>query len=107
MGDMFQFNVELYKFNKDRQNSLVVKYEDMIADHRGHVIKIAKFMGYNLSDSVVDYIVEKTKKKEMKKDMDAFTQKMVPGKNFTLVRKGIVGDWVNYFSQEQSDYVDA
>ncbi len=107
-GDLFQNTVEWYNFNKDRANSLIIKYEDLKRDHRGHVIKLAKFLGYDLSDAVVDLITQKTSKKDMNKDFKALMTKDTPwdSKN-DFVRKGIVGDWVNYFSKEQSDYVDA
>ncbi len=114
-GDLFEITAEWYKFNKDRKNSLILKYEDMKKDHRGHVIKIAKFMGYDLSEPVIDLIVKKTSKEEMTQDMKKILAKHFPnakeepGKEapFQFVRKGVVGDWVNYFSQEQSEYVDA
>ncbi len=108
-GDFFDHNVNWYKFNKDRENSLILKYEDMKKDHRGHVIKIAKFIWCNLSNKVIDTIVEKTGKKNMGQEVNQMTSKMggwAKGKS-QLVRKGEVGDWVNYFSQEQSDYIDA
>ncbi len=108
-GDYFDTNVNWYKFNKDRENSLILKYEDMKKDPRGHVIKIAKFMDVELSDKVIDIIVEKTAKKNMGKEVNQVIEQMdgwAKGKS-EFVRKGIVGDWVNYFSKEQSDYIDA
>ncbi len=108
-GDYFETNTLWYKFNKDRENSLIVKYEDMKKDHRGHVIKIAKFMGFDLSDKVIDTIVEKTGKKNMGKEVNQAINKTYgwASEKSEFIRKGIVGDWVNYFSQEQSDYIDA
>ncbi len=115
-GDLFEITTEWYKFNKDRENSLIIKYEDMKKDHRGHVIKIAKFMGFDLSDKVIDTIVHKTSKNEMREDMNQFYAQLFPSaqrqlegekRKFQFVRKGIVGDWTNYFSKEQSEFVDA
>ncbi len=118
-GDIFDVTAKWYKFNKDRNNSLVLKYEDMKKDHRGHVIEIAEFMGFHLSDKVIDLIVQKTCKQQMREDTNEFLKKTLSsrpsGKGerskkasapFQFVRKGEVGDWVNYFSQEQSEYVD-
>ncbi len=59
-GDFSKFTSKWYKFNKDRENSLVIKYEDMQKDRRGHILKIANFMGYQVSEKVVEYILEKT-----------------------------------------------
>ncbi len=107
-GDYFQHTVEWYKFNKDRANSLVIKYEDMLKDHKAFVIKIATFLGHQLSDSLLEQIVQKSSLQDMKKDFNVFffRSPVWEGKS-EFIRKGIVGDWVNYFSPEQSDFVDA
>ena len=107
-GDYFEHIAEWYKFNKDRENSLVLRYEEMKEDHRGHVIKIAKFIGEDPSDKAIDIIVEKSTVKEMSKKYQPLLQNSswkIERSNF--IRKGEVGDWVNYFSKEQSDYIDA
>ena len=104
-GDYFEHTANWYKFNKDRKESLILVYEDMKKTHRDHVIKIAKFLGYDLSDKVTDIIVKRTTFKDMSK-----TVKDYPGwksERSSFIRKGEVGDWVNYFSEEQSKYIDA
>ncbi len=108
-GDYFKVNAEWYKFNKDRENSLVVKYEDMKKDHRGHVIKIAKFLGVDLDEKTIDRIVEESTIKSMSKKFEVVEKDDETWKSerSNFIRKGIVGDWVNYFSKEQSEYVDA
>ena len=108
-GDYFQINADWYKFNKERENSLILTYEEMKKNHRAHVIKIAKFIGQDLSDKAVDLIVEKSTVKNVSpKFKTLFETNPVWNLNRSLfVRKGIVGDWVNYFSKEQSEYVDA
>ena len=108
-GDYFEHNANWYKFNTDRENSLILRYEEMKEDHRGHVIKIAEFLGYDLSDKVIDLIVEKSSFRHMSKKINT-ALKEVPGwksDRSNFIRKGEVGDWVNYFSEEQSAYVDA
>ncbi len=106
-GDFFDFTRKWYKFNKDREISLVLKYEDMKKDPRGHVIKLAKFMDHNISDKVVEYILQKTSVPVMKGEVNIASKKEdCIYQGVKLVRKGQVGDWVNYFSKEQSDLVD-
>ena len=108
-GDYFEHNADWYKFNKDRKESLILCYEDMKKDHRGHVIKIAKFLGYDLSEKVIDVIVEKSTVKYMAKNINSRMQG-IPGwksERSTFIRKGEIGDWVNYFSKEQCEYVEA
>ena len=107
-GDLFEHTAEWYEYNKNRPNSLVVKYEDMHKDHRGHVVKIADFVGHSLSEKAIDLIVEKSTVKEMfpkYKVMDVEDPTWNTNRSF-FIRKGKVGDWVNYFSNEQSEYVD-
>ena len=82
----------------------------MKQDHKGHVIKLASFLGYKLSDKQVDLVVEKssfnamaTKDKESSKDSES---KGWRADRSAFVRKGIIGDWVNHYSEEQSNYID-
>ena len=75
-GDYFEHNANWYKFNKDRKESLVLIYEDMKKSHRDHVIKIAEFLGYDLSDKVIDLIVEKPSFKDMSKKYQNCVQRI-------------------------------
>ncbi len=107
--DIFDFMAKWYKFNKDRKNSLVIKYEDMQKDRKGHILKIAKFMGCDVSDNVVDYILQKTSVPVMYDEVNSMTGTKTEDGSYQglkLVRKGEVGNWVNYFSKQQSDLVD-
>ena len=108
-GDYFENNAAWYKFNKDRKESLILLYEEMKKSHRDHVIKIAKFLGQNLSDKVIDVILEKSTVREMSKNINGMMSGFPSWKSdrSSFIRKGEVGDWVNYFSKEQSDYVEA
>ena len=109
-GDYFENTSNWYKFNKDRKESLVLVYEDMKKSHRDHVIKIANFLGHDdISDNVVDLIVEKSSMKVMSKSINTAIDGFPAWKSerSNLIRKGEVGDWVNYFSEEQSKYIDA
>ena len=108
-GDYFEHNADWYNFNKNRNESLILVYEDMKKSHRDHVIKIAKFLGYDLSDKVIDLIVEKSSFKDMSKIINDKMHKAPNWKSerSEFVRKGQVGDWVNYFTEEQKEFVDA
>ena len=107
-GDYFEHNAEWYKFNKDRDQSLILRYEDMKKSHRDHVVKISKFLEYDLSEKSIDLIVEKSSLRHMSKVVNSDLKELLGWKSerSAFVRKGVVGDWVNYFSKEQSEYVD-
>ena len=98
--------------HKDDPNVLFLKYEDMKKDHPGAVRAIAEFIGCDLKPDVVDKIVKESTIDRMKAN---------PNTNFSWVsltayaikeinpflRKGIVGDWKNHFTAEQSAKFDA
>ena len=106
-GDYFEHNVAWYQFNKNRENSLILKYEDMKQDHKGHVIKLASFLGYKLSDEQVDLVVENSSFSAMaKKDRENEGPPGWRADRSRFVRKGVVGDWVNHYTEDQSKYVD-
>ena len=106
-GDYFEVTADWLKFFKDRKNTLVLKYEEMKKDHRGHVLKIADFLGFHLSDKVVDLIVEKSSFKNMSQEINSML-KDVPTWNQggKFIRKGEIGDFLNFFSEQQSQYID-
>ena len=93
--------------HKDDQNILFLKYEDMKKDLPDTVRKIAKFIDCDLSDAVVEKVVKKASFASMKANPSAnFSwMKRNPGEQ-PFLRKGIVGDWKNHFSAEQSAQLD-
>ncbi len=105
-GDYFDHIVPWYQFNKNRENSLIIKYEDMKKDHKGHVIKIADFLGHNITEYILSVIVHETSFNEMFLKYKACP---LPGwhpERDPFVRKGQVGGWVNYFTAEQGNFID-
>ena len=82
-------------------NILCVKYEDLIADALKEIRRVAAYLGVDLTESRVEDITARTsfksmlaRRKELFKDDSEITNSML--------RKGIVGDWVNHF-QEKAD----
>ena len=97
----------------DADNILFLKYEEMKRDLRRIVEQVASFMGHDLTPSVLDAITSQCTFDSMKNN---------PSTNFSFtgvqtyvrkpgaqphIRKGIVGDWKNHFSDEQSARMDA
>ncbi|CAN7977307.1 unnamed protein product [Ixodes persulcatus] len=82
---------------KDEPNVLFLTYESIHADKKESVLKIAGFLDDQLAkelsedEAKITAVIEGTSVAEMKKDWEVH-----------LVRKGVVGDWQNYFSVEQS-----
>ena len=105
-GDIFDW-IKGWWDQRNRDNILVVKYEDMIKDCAGVVRKVAKFLGQDLNDKVVDNIVQSCSIKNMRKDpMVNIQNAAVDMAAGNFYRKGEIGDWKNYLSEEESKIVD-
>ncbi len=79
----------------------------MQKDRRGHIFKIAELIWHDVSDKVIDYILQKTTVKTMHDEISIATNLEISvSQGLALVHKGQVGEWVNHFSQEQSALVE-
>ncbi len=103
-GDYFGHVIGWWKHRHD-SNILFLKYEDLKKDLSGNVLKIASFIGTNLSDDVVTRVADMATFDKMKENPTTNYKWTSKDRNF--IRKGIVGDWKNYFSPEQSACIDA
>ena len=107
-GDFFEGTAAWLKFLQNRNNTLILRYEEMKKDHRGHVFKIAQFLGCDISDKVADSVVEKSSFQNMSKEINsALSESKTWKKGANFVREGKIGNWVSYFSVEQSKFVDS
>ena len=109
--------------HKDDDNVLFLKYEDMKKDLSSAVAAIAKFIGCNLTLEIIEDIATRSSFENVKKvveraaDHEAEREELGEGpvdncncnlqKKPGFFRKGIVGDWKNYFTPEQSAQFDA
>ena len=98
-----------YAQNTDADNILILSFEQMKKDPKATVNTIADYLGYRLSEDIIQKIVEQTKFAAMKLNPTAnngwmaeyHTEGATP-----FMRKGVVGDWRNYFTDEQSAKLD-
>ncbi|KAF0311185.1 Amine sulfotransferase [Amphibalanus amphitrite] len=88
---------------------LCLTYEQMHQDRGSVVRKVADFLGVSLSDADVDDIAKNTSFEVMKANPDTNFRQwedngLVSGtEEGTFMRKGVVGDWRNYFTEEESE----
>ena len=87
---------------------MILSYEEMKADLHGSVEKMAVFLGHSLDKETVESITKQCTFNAMQKNkaanrswLDKFRKTETP-----FMRKGIVGDWRNYFTEEQSKKMD-
>ena len=86
---------------------LFLKYEDMKRDLPGAVSQIASFVEADLSSDVIAKIADLTSFDKMKND-DAANNSWLPFHQVQkFMRKGTVGDWKNYLTEEQSAEMDS
>ena len=71
----------------------------LFQDLHGNVRRISEFLGKHLSEDSIAKITHQCTFDEMQKNAVNFTVESYPSKP-TLLRKGKIGDWRNYFSEE-------
>lgn len=84
--------------HRDPASSLVLRYEEMLADPRGHLERIAALYELPRDRQTIDRIVEATSFRAMSGGRDA-------GQHLesAFVRKGVAGDWKNQFDDQTKD----
>uniref|UniRef100_A0A8C1S1X1 Sulfotransferase n=1 Tax=Cyprinus carpio TaxID=7962 RepID=A0A8C1S1X1_CYPCA len=96
---------------EEKESILYIFYEEMIADLKGSVEKIAKFLGKSLSQDVTEKIADHCVFKNMKQNkMSNFSlvpEEYMDQKKSEFLRKGIAGDWKNLFTEAQEQRFNA
>ncbi|XP_059215418.1 amine sulfotransferase-like [Centropristis striata] len=107
MGSWFD-HVREYQEARDQLDIHFVKYEDMLKDLRGEVVKLCAFLGKDLTNEAVDHVVETSIFKNMKTNPKANYKDLVDINRYKkeTMRKGIAGDWKNHFTVAQNERFD-
>ena len=102
VGDWFDYVTEWWSHRND-PNVLVIRYENMKSNPDSVIQTIAKFLGKSLNLETLTAIERHTQFENMKNN-PMLNFKGVPNideKISPFMRKGEVGDWVNYFTPSQ------
>ena len=111
-GDYFDHVLSWWKHREDK-NVLLLKYENVKKDLHSTIIQVAKFMGHELSQDLVEMIAEKSSFASMKGNSLVNHEwlrtelGMDSSDKTPYIRKGVVGGWKDYFTPEQSAECDA
>ncbi|XP_004477615.1 sulfotransferase 1B1 [Dasypus novemcinctus] len=96
---------------KEEHPILFLYYEDMKQNPKQEIKKIVKFLEKNLNDEILDRIIHYTSF-EMMKENPLVNYTHVPTSvmdhsKSPFMRKGVTGDWKNYFTVAQNEKFDA
>ncbi|XP_078348336.1 sulfotransferase 1B1-like [Oculina patagonica] len=92
--------------HRDDPNILFLSYEDRIKDPAEAVDKIARFIGRELSPETRDLIVQQTSFGAMKSSGHTNYSWFEGVKGDGFIRKGQVGEWKDFFTEEQNQLFD-
>lgn len=103
-------HVKGYWEEKEKKNILYLFYEDMKENPRREVERIMRYLDLSLSNDVISRIVELTSFKNMKENpmtnYSFFPKPLFDHSISPFMRKGVVGDWSNHFTPDQSKLFD-
>ncbi|XP_069857182.1 sulfotransferase 2A1-like [Dipodomys merriami] len=90
---------------REKENVLVLSYEQMKKDPRSMVERICGFLGKVLEPGELDLVLENSSFQAMKENkmsnLPDVPEELVPA-GFKITRKGITGDWKNHFTPAQT-----
>jgi hypothetical protein len=87
-------------------NVLFLKYEDMKKDLPKTIETVSSFMGCKLEPQIVDTIAQQSGFQAMRGNPATNLSWAARHNQVSFIRKGIVGDWKNYFTEDQNKRFD-
>ncbi|XP_075047315.1 sulfotransferase 2B1-like [Mixophyes fleayi] len=95
---------------KDNNKFFFITYEELHEDLRSSVVRICEFLGKDLDESQIDLVVKHASFNAMKENKmsnySVIPQDFMDQTKGSFMRKGITGDWKNYFTVAQNTYFD-
>ena len=103
-GPWHKHAIYWWEMSKSHPNILFLHYEALVKELKAQVEKIAAFLRKKLTADAIEKVVEKSSFTSMKANQDVnYIQVKVMGHEISpFIRKGEVGDWMNYFTTAQN-----
>ncbi|XP_033752291.1 sulfotransferase 1C2-like isoform X2 [Pecten maximus] len=106
----FDYTLEWQQFTEDNPHQIPILsliYEDLKRDPAAQVQKLAEFLNIQRNPQLIAAIAEKCDFKYMQKAARDKNEVHQSISNYhTLYRKGLIGDWKNWFTVAQSEEFD-
>ncbi|XP_058385704.1 sulfotransferase 2A1-like [Diceros bicornis minor] len=95
---------------KGKENFLILSYEELKRDRRSNTEKICQFLGKKLEPEELNSLLKNSSFQVMKENKmsnySLLRGQYLDEKNGSILRKGISGDWKNYFTVAQAEAFD-
>ncbi len=103
-GPWHQHALYWWEMSKSNSNILFLHYEALVKELKANVEKLADFLGKKLTADAIEKVVAESSFTSMKANRDVnYSQVSVMGHEISpFIRKGKVGDWINYFTTAQN-----
>ncbi|VDI08629.1 Hypothetical predicted protein [Mytilus galloprovincialis] len=106
-GGWFNFTKGFEKAAKiETSNILPVKYEDLQQHPFSTIKKMAEFINVSYTDDIIGEIIKKCNFVNIKQHKYDSSRMIDPKHESTLFRKGVIGDWKNWFTVAQNEKFD-
>ncbi|XP_048225363.1 sulfotransferase 2A1-like [Perognathus longimembris pacificus] len=90
---------------REKENVLILSYEEMKKEPRNTIEKICSFLGKVLEPAELDLVLENSSFQAMKENkmsnLSHMPEELIPA-DIKLIRKGVPGDWKNHFTPAQT-----
>ncbi len=108
-GNVMKYSSEWTSCAVENPNKiLLLKYEDMKSNLQNEMQKIVRFLDLNVDENVVRKIaaILTFENERISLDLQVSNMRQLQSDILPFFRRGIVGDWQNYFNHTQSQYMD-
>lgn len=108
-GSWFDHVIPYWKFSREHPDKMLfISFEELKMDLPGMVSRIGEFLGHSLKQEAIDTIANHCSFEQMKNN-NMVNREVLPLNDLfdmtksKFMRKGIIGDWKNYFTAEQNE----